>query len=157
MPRPLRIDGRSPGYLRAACDDVHLNPVRAGLVAALRRGWRLGAADFVARLAEKLGRRGKAHELASPRGETDRERAERIVGEGLEAPGWSEAELRRPPKAHPQQVKLARALRQQTPVTRQWIASRMVAITVGSCVVGAFAMHLGLGSQSAIAPDRKRS
>ena len=26
------IDGRSPGYLRRACDYVHLNPVRAGLV-----------------------------------------------------------------------------------------------------------------------------
>ena len=28
------IDGRSPGYLRAACDYVHLNPVRARLIAA---------------------------------------------------------------------------------------------------------------------------
>ena len=26
------IDGRSPGYLRRACDYVHLNPVRAGLI-----------------------------------------------------------------------------------------------------------------------------
>jgi REP element-mobilizing transposase RayT len=123
--KSLVIDGRSPGYLRAACDDVHLDPVRAGLVAALRRGWRLGAADFVEGLAEKLGRRGKAHELASPRGETDRERAERIVGEGLEAPGWSEAELRRQAKAHRQKVKLAWALGQQTPVTRAWIARRL--------------------------------
>jgi putative transposase len=28
------IDGRSRGYLRGACDYVHLNPVRAGIVAA---------------------------------------------------------------------------------------------------------------------------
>ena len=28
------IDGRSPGYLRRACDYVHLNPVRAGIVVA---------------------------------------------------------------------------------------------------------------------------
>jgi hypothetical protein len=55
------------------------------MVAALRRGWRLGAVDFLERLAEKLGRRGKAYALASQRGETDRERAERIVREGLEA------------------------------------------------------------------------
>lgn len=189
--KSLVIDGRSPGYLRAACDYVHLNPVRAGLVAveqslsafpwssyplylsrrrrpawlrvdrllgehgiqadstegrgefrrrmekrrreeaapeveaALRRGWRLGAADFLERLTEKLGRRGQAHELASQRGETDRERAERIVREGLEALGWSETELRRQPKAHPQKVKLARALRRQTPVTRPWIANRL--------------------------------
>src|ERR1041385_1574128 len=26
------IDGRSPGYLRCACDYVHLNPLRAGMV-----------------------------------------------------------------------------------------------------------------------------
>ncbi|NMD21541.1 MAG: hypothetical protein GYA76_15025, partial [Verrucomicrobia bacterium] len=32
--KSLVIDGRWPGYLRAACDYVHLNPVRAGLVAA---------------------------------------------------------------------------------------------------------------------------
>jgi REP element-mobilizing transposase RayT len=28
------IDARSPGYLRCACDYVHLNPVRAGMVAS---------------------------------------------------------------------------------------------------------------------------
>ena len=30
--KSLLIDERSPGYLRTACDYVHLNPVRAGLV-----------------------------------------------------------------------------------------------------------------------------
>jgi hypothetical protein len=55
------------------------------------------------------------------------------VGEGLEGLGWSEAELRPPPKAHPQKVKLARALRRQTPVTREWIARRL-AMGSASCV-----------------------
>ena len=49
------------------------------MVAALRRGWRLGAADFLQRLTEKLGRRGRRHEGASERLETDTERAERRV------------------------------------------------------------------------------
>ena len=31
------IDGRSPGYLRRACDYVHLNPVRAGIVGSEER------------------------------------------------------------------------------------------------------------------------
>jgi putative transposase len=31
------IDGRSRGYLRCACDYVHLNPVRAGMVAANKK------------------------------------------------------------------------------------------------------------------------
>lgn len=119
--KSLVVDERTPGYLRTACDYVHLNPVRAGLVqadaplsaypwssfplyvsvrrrppwlrvdrllgehgiqedsakgriefqrrmeqcrsegespemlASLRRGWRLGAADFLQRLTEKLG------------------------------------------------------------------------------------------------------
>jgi REP element-mobilizing transposase RayT len=31
--KSLIIEGRPPGYLKAACDYVHLNPVRAGLAA----------------------------------------------------------------------------------------------------------------------------
>ncbi len=189
--KSLLIDERSPGYLATACDYVHLNAVRAGLVqpdqplsafawssyplylapgqrpawlrvdrllgehgiqedsaegriefqrrmeqrrsegeapemlAALRRGWRLGADDFLQRLSEKLGRRGQSHERASERRETDTERAERLVQEGLAKLGWSEADLASQPKAHPEKVKLARALRTQTPMTRDWIAKRL--------------------------------
>ncbi|MBI4660776.1 MAG: transposase, partial [Verrucomicrobia bacterium] len=134
--KSMVIDELSPGYLRTACDYVHLNPVRAGLMAAgqplsayrwssyplylaprgrplwlrvdrllgehgiqedcakgrsgfqrrmeqrrsegeapemlalRRRGWRLGAADFLQRLSEKLGRRGHSHERAGERRET---------------------------------------------------------------------------------------
>jgi hypothetical protein len=32
------IDADTAGYLRAACDYVHLNPARAGLVDATREG-----------------------------------------------------------------------------------------------------------------------
>jgi len=53
------------------------------MVAALRRGWRLGAADFLQRRSEKLGRRGQRHERASERRETDTDRAERLVWEHL--------------------------------------------------------------------------
>ena len=95
------------------------------MLAALRRGWRLGAADFVQRLGEKLGRRGRSHERASERRETDTERAERLVKEGLANLGWTEGDLVRQPKAHPEKVKLARALRTQTPMTRHWIAQRL--------------------------------
>ena len=44
---------------------------------ALRRGWRLGAVDFLERPSEKLGRRGQRHESASQRHETDTARAKR--------------------------------------------------------------------------------
>jgi REP element-mobilizing transposase RayT len=185
------VDERTPGYLRAACDYVHLNPVRAGLVpadarlsaypwssyplyvsrrhrppwlradrllgehgiqedsakgrsefqrrmeqrrregespetlASLRRGWRLGAASFLQRLTEKLGRRGQPHELARERRETDAERADQIVRQGLEAVGWSEADLDRHPKGHPYKAALAHRLRRETPMTRAWIARRL--------------------------------
>jgi REP element-mobilizing transposase RayT len=185
------VDERGGGYLRTACDYVHLNPVRAGLLAAeeplstyawssyplylrpgqrptwlrvdrllgehglhrddararsefakhlerrrsetepvdgwaaLRRGWKLGAADFVQRLAERLGRAGQTHELARERDETDEQRAERVVEEWLQSAGWSEAELATRPKADPGKVELARQLRRRTPMTRQWIAHRL--------------------------------
>lgn len=35
--KSLLIDGSSPGYLKVACDYVHLNPVRAKLLAAGER------------------------------------------------------------------------------------------------------------------------
>ena len=31
------IDGRKPGYLRSACDYVHLNPARAGIVSRKKK------------------------------------------------------------------------------------------------------------------------
>ena len=95
------------------------------MVAALRRGWRLGAADFLQRLTEKLGRRGRRHERASERRETDTERAERLVREHLAAVGWTEGDLARQPKAHVGKVALARRLRQETPMTRAWVAQRL--------------------------------
>ena len=189
--KSIVVDERGGGYLRTVCDYVHLNPVRAGLVAgeqplsayrwssyplylapgrrpgwlrvdrllgehglekddararrefarqmeqrrnegepveawaALHRGWKLGAADFVQRLAEKLGRAGHKHELARERDETDGQRAEGLVHEWLQAAGWTEAELASRPKADPGKIKLARQLRRQTPMTRQWIARRL--------------------------------
>jgi hypothetical protein len=184
------IDERSPSYLRAACDYVHLNPARARLLtpqerlegyawssypaylrprirpawlrtdrllgehrkrdrradldcfargmeamrggpnpaAALAsplRGWHLGAEDFAARLSEKLGRRGASGEQPGARRETDEQLAERLIQEGLQAAGWTSAELGRTAKAHPVKVELARRLRQQTPMTRAWIAARL--------------------------------
>lgn len=189
--KALIIDERGGDYLRTACDYVHLNPIRAGLVPAdqpvaaypwssyplylaparrptwlrvdrllgahgiqsdtakgrnqfqqrmeqrrsdgeapgqwdaFRRGWRLGAADFVQRLTERLGRAGHKDELARQRDETDTQRAERLLSEWLDSTGWTEAELSRRAKGDPGKVELARLLRQHTSMSRQWIADRL--------------------------------
>jgi hypothetical protein len=189
--KSLIIDERGGGYLRTACDYVHLNPVRAALLsadqplsayawssyplylrparrpawlrvdrllgehgiqedsaqgridfqrrmedrrkeggepaawAAFRRGWRLGAEDFAQRLSERLGRRGQKHEQARERRETDEQLAGRMVKEWLRANGWNESDLAGRAKGDAAKVELARQLRRQTPMTRQWIADRL--------------------------------
>jgi hypothetical protein len=93
--------------------------------AMLRRGWRLGAADFVQRLAERLDRAGQKHELARERDETDEQRAERLVQDWLRSVSWSEEDLAALPKGDRQKAGLALRLRHETPMTRQWIAERL--------------------------------
>jgi putative transposase len=184
------IDERSMGYLRCACDYVHLNPVRARMLPAdenlesfrwssypayrrpklrpawlridrllgehgleedsaatrrefqrrvdvlrlapnagsdelLRRSWKLGAEDFHDWLADKLSRRGRSGERAREREETDEALAERMVLEALARIRWREVDLVMKPKGHSVKVKIARHLRAQTPMSRQWIANRL--------------------------------
>lgn len=93
--------------------------------ASLLRGWKIGAEDFADWLAEKLARRGRKGELASERRETDRAWAERLVREGLIKRGWTENDLKRRTKGDPQKLNIARQLREQTPMSRDWIATRL--------------------------------
>lgn len=93
--------------------------------ASLLRGWKIGAEDFADRLAEKLTRRGRRGERASERRETDQALAERLVREALSKLDWTENDLIRRAKADPKKVKIARQLRAQTPMNREWIATRL--------------------------------
>jgi putative transposase len=182
------VDARKPGYLRCACDYVHLNPVRAGIVLGkerldsfrwssypayrrpklrpqwlridrllgehgldrdtaatrreferrmkqarleadeeqvMRKGWKIGAEDFRDWLADRLARRGRTGERASERRETDSALAERLVREALTRARLREIDLATQPKGHAVKVKIARQLRRQTPMSRQWIADRL--------------------------------
>jgi hypothetical protein len=92
---------------------------------SVRRGWRIGADDFHDWLADKLARRGRKGERARERSETDAALAEKIVLGALAKVRWREIDLRRHPKGHPVKVKIARQLRMQTPMNRQWIADRL--------------------------------
>ena len=187
--KSLVVDERTPGYLRTACDYVHLNPVRAGLVpadaplsaypwsssplyvkarrrppwlrvdrllgehgieedsakgrmefarrmeqrrgegessemlASLRRGWRLGAEDFLQRLTEKLASRHPMNWLVSGARRTrsvltrscGRACKSRMVRNGLGSVFKGTSAQNRPRIQTPA----------RTPMTREWIAKRL--------------------------------
>ena len=94
-------------------------------MAGLRRGWRVGAEDFLDRLSAKLARRGRPAEAASQRQETDGRLAERLIRQRFVTTGWSEARLRSSAKSDPWKVSLAAELRRTTPMTRAWIVQRL--------------------------------
>jgi hypothetical protein len=89
------------------------------------RGWKIGAEDFADWLAEKLARRGRKGERASERHETDEALAERLVQENLQKLGWGEKDLKHRKKGDPHKSRIARQLREETPMSRQWIATRL--------------------------------
>jgi len=86
---------------------------------------RRGAADFVQRFSERLGRPGRRNEAARERKETDEHRAARLVQEWMKHAGWTEAELAARAKGDAQKAALAGLLRRETPMTRAWIARRL--------------------------------
>lgn len=55
----------------------------------------------------------------------DAERAERIIQESLASLGWTQQDLACHPKGHPDKAGRARKLRQETPMTRLWMARRL--------------------------------
>jgi len=91
----------------------------------MRSGWKIGAEDFSDWLADRLARPGRAGERASERRETDAALAERMVREALAKARWRETDLATQPKGHHLKIKIAKQLRSQTPMTRQWIADRL--------------------------------
>jgi hypothetical protein len=99
--------------------------LRLGEYESMRRGWKIGAEDFRAGLADKLAGRGRKGERATERRETDAALAEKMVPEALAKVRWREIDLAMRPKGHPVKVKIAQQLRRQTPMDRQWIANRL--------------------------------
>ncbi|MGZ5004352.1 MAG: transposase, partial [Chthoniobacterales bacterium] len=97
----------------------------AGENQPLRRGWKLGAKDFHARLADKLARSGKEGRENREQRELDHVLAERLVRDCLRTVGWSLRDLEKNPKGDAIKVEIARQLRAQTPMTRRWIAQRL--------------------------------
>ena len=185
------VDERDAHYLRVACDYVHLNPSRAGLIgkngrledyewssyrdylqspgrrrgwvrtdrvmgehgvgkddrrsrlefaqrmeaqrsesspgeeASIRRGWRLGAEDFLEHLLDRVEGKFAENHRALERMETDEEKAERIVKRELKECGASEEDLSLLRKGDAMKVEIARRLRKETTMSLKWIAGRL--------------------------------
>ena len=91
----------------------------------IRRGWFLGAEDFVARLLDRMSATPTEHHFARERSETDEQKAESIIATRLAALGWGKAQLGLRRKSDPQKIKLAKELREQTTMSLKWIAQRL--------------------------------
>lgn len=105
------MDGSGDGYLRTVCDYVHLNPVRASILAP--------------------GQPLRAYPWSS----YPEAKAERLVAQELARRGWDEGELERQRKADREKVKMARRLRAETTMTWAWIAGRLkMGTSVAACL-----------------------
>ena len=72
-------------------------------------------------MKERMGE----HHYGEERAETEQERAEGLVQEGLKRLGWSEDDLGTRRKGDRGKVKLAARLRAETTMTVKWIAQRL--------------------------------
>jgi len=93
--------------------------------AQIRRGWRFGSEEFVARTLDRIaGRFGESHTRREQQ-ESMEQRAERIVAEALQQARWDVERLAKERKGHPVKVRMARRLRAETTVSLKWIAETL--------------------------------
>jgi len=90
--------------------------------ASIRRGWTVGAEDFLERLQERLKTASRdAHEPRQVK-ETMQVKARRVIEEALNREGVAEVDLAHLPKGAPVKVRIARELRAETTLTLREIA-----------------------------------
>lgn len=96
-----------------------------GQFKAVRRGWCLGDKAFRKELLAQMKEQMGEHHFGEERMETEQERAEGIVLEGLKRLGWKETDVEIRRKGDREKLKLAVRLREETTVTVKWIAARL--------------------------------
>jgi putative transposase len=97
----------------------------AELRQTLKRGWRLGAEDFLDRLEDSLGLSLSEDHAAVARRETLEVRAQRLIDEELRKQKRSREDLASLPKGASLKVKIAERLHRETPMTMRWIADAL--------------------------------
>ncbi len=102
--KALHVDGSGNGYLKAVCDYVHLNPVRAGLIAPEQplESYRWSSYPLYLEGASK-----------------------RPKWLRVDALGWAAQDLQGRRKSDPQKVRIASRLRRETTMTLECIADRL--------------------------------
>ena len=107
----------------------------------LRRGWCWGPKNFRAAMLERMGApQGHQHHGAALRA-SDEQRAERLAGQMVRELGWTETELRQQRKGDRQKARMAARLREETTMSWNWIAKRLV---MGHWRTAANAVRAGL-------------
>ena len=91
----------------------------------LRRGWFLGSEEFKAKLLERMEGQLGEHHSGQLRHESAAAKGERIILAELKRVQWTEADLERHPKTHPQKLAMAARLRRETTLTVREIADRL--------------------------------
>jgi REP element-mobilizing transposase RayT len=94
-------------------------------VKSLRRGWYLGSETFRQELLAQMNEKIGEHHYGAQRVESQTERADQIIREGLQRLEWTEDDLTARAKGDREKVKLAVRLRRETPMTIKWIAQRL--------------------------------
>lgn len=92
---------------------------------SIRRGWKLGAEDFLDWILERAEIQAQKEHPRLDRDQTEQGKALRIIHEEMKRLGWTNAELQRKRKGDPHKVALARRLRTETAVTLKWIAQTL--------------------------------
>ena len=98
----------------------------------VRRGWCLGEEPFRRELLEQVHEKAGTHHYGEEIGESVQEKARRIIAEELAKLNWEEAELGRRRKGDEGKVRIARRLRQETTVSKRWIANQLSMGTVSN-------------------------
>ncbi|HWT78878.1 MAG TPA: hypothetical protein VN648_08740, partial [Candidatus Methylomirabilis sp.] len=86
----------------------------------LLRGWCLGSEAFRQELLEQM-QVGPEHYGEEIR-ESGEQKAHRLLAAELKELGWREDDLSQRAKGHPEKLRIARRLRQETTMTLEWIA-----------------------------------
>jgi len=132
--KALLVEGSGNGYLKTACDYVHLNPVRAHLLGSDERllacpwssfGCCLGSEEFRQKMLGLMeGKLGDNHS-GELRRETAEQKANRIISEERLSRGWKESDLTARSRSDRGKLAIAARLRNETILPIKWIAARV--------------------------------